>query len=151
MKYYSAEVFSLLFYIFMIVVLGSIKTSAAPRYKLPLDPEALYATFNNMYFDGSLPKNVAVVDHTTDQSFAGQPLEGETDHTLGTHWYKIYISPQYNTLADQEELSLFHEMCHVSIWEQRENEGKNYVDDHGPAWQGCMLGLAKRGAFHDIW
>ena len=111
--------------------------------------QALYDSYNAAYFNSQLPSVQVVLQ--TPPPIGNEELEGETIHAVGGHWYKIYISPKYNITGDQQAETVLHEMCHVKTWEDAEASGVSYDGGHGAPWQGCMLGLAKQGAFASIW
>jgi hypothetical protein len=118
-----------------------------------VSPAALYQTYNELYFDNKLPRKIEVLEE--DVPDTKEQLMGLTLHTVGTHYYKIYISPTFNYSANDEEESTLHEACHVKVWEDREEDGTASTadpkDSHGKAWQDCMKRLAKQDAFWSIW
>lgn len=141
----------------LVILCGSqLLSSPKPSKRFPVDPAALYQADNELYFNNELPKNVEVVAAEAPDAEVTFQKEhaydiAETEHTVGTHWYKMFISPTYNlTLTDERE-SVLHESCHIKEWEIYEKKGSSYGGGHGPEWQGCMLDLAKKGAFSDIW
>ena len=111
--------------------------------------QSLYDAYNAAYFNDQLPPILVVLQ--SPPPVGKEELEGETEHTVGSHWYKIFISPKYNITGDQQAETVLHEMCHVKVWEDAETSGVSYDGGHGAPWQGCMLGLAKQGAFASIW
>src|SRR5580692_10168123 len=82
---------------------------------------ALYQTYNELYFDNKLPKKIEILEEDVPDS--QEQLMGATFHTVGTHYYKMYISPTFNESQNEEEWTLMHEMCHTRVWEQKEEEG----------------------------
>ena len=116
-----------------------------------VSPQELYDADNLAYFDGQLPK-VEVVAENDPYVPIERKILGLTEHTPGTHYYKIYISPVYNVYLEDEMESTLHEACHVWTQEKEEKEGLPVVgDDHGLLWQNCMKMVAARDGFSTIW
>jgi SprT-like family len=101
-----------------------------------------YADVNEQYFLGQLPAEIHIqfVDYLTNDQ--GVPLMGWTlciaDHCT------IKLDKKQNPNERVAEFTLYHEMCHIDTL------GKD-LDIHGPKFQSCMLDLASRGLFHDLW
>ena len=132
--------------------LGAWAGTVAPKPSFSVSPATLYQTDNELYFDNALPKDVIVVAEEAPDSAPGHFYYGETSHSVGSHWYKMFVSPKHNTSVDLEEETVLHESCHIKIWEKHERMGTPYAgDEHGPEWQACMLDLAEQGAFKNIW
>ena len=130
----------------MIVLLAAFQ--AKPGFKV--DPNALYQSANEMYFNGELPKNVPVYAAESYDA-DGKKVIAITHHPIGTHQYEMELSPSLNPTLNYELFSIYHEACHISVMEEAENSNEPMPEPHGSRWQHCMLGLATRGAFHDIW
>ena len=104
----------------------------------PLD--RAYADFNLQYFLGRLPKkaNVLWADLTA-------------NNDMGLAWIdesgtvQIRIDRKMNPVERQADMTLLHEQCHIKL------VGKELSDLHGIEFQRCMVDLAERGAFHDLW
>lgn len=123
--------------------LGKISTpkgsSAKPK---PVTTSALlehvreqYVSYNEMWFDGKLPKDT-IFTLTPNTSF-----QAETDKVNGT--FVIRFNPKYNLVVSQIDLNLLHESCHIVTWDEDL--------DHGVRWVGCMRSLAARGALDRLW
>jgi len=136
-----------------VTLIIAILVQASPKkHHLSADPKSLFDYYNETYFLGQLP-NAEVVEEDIIDSKPNHVFMADTEHALGGHWYKIRISPTYNPTLNEEVLSISHESCHILIWERYEKEGKgaDYQENHGTAWQNCMLNLAEQGAFKDVW
>jgi hypothetical protein len=118
---------------------------------LPINPVALYQSDNELYFDNKLPKADVVGEEPPGDRSAGKVWLASTEHTPGSHYYKMYISPRYNPYWQDEEGSILHESCHIYVWEQVEARGGEYDDGHNEEWQDCMKSLALKNAFKSIW
>ena len=100
-----------------------------------------YRRFNEDLFYGGLPtKNIKIVP--TYLPTAMGELSGEDGQWV------IRIDKESNPIQRQAEMTLIHEMCHLSDKINGENEG---FDGHSYAWETCMENIAARGQFKDIW
>lgn len=129
---------------------------AATKHHFIVSPYTLYRADNELYFNNELPNNIEVIESEIpgaeiDFQKDGGIDVGDTAHQPGTHWYKIYISPTFNLTTTDERETVLHEACHVKMWEIAEKHELPYDGGHGPEWQACMLDLAKKGAFADLW
>src|ERR1700677_624109 len=113
------------------------RTADTPR-RLSLDPQSLFDTYNEIYFDNKLPKAIVVGEEPSGGHAPDEVLLGNTEHAVGSHWYKIQISPRYNVYKQDEEETVLHEMAHEYVWEQAEARGEAYDGNHGAEWQSCM-------------
>jgi len=114
-----------------------VKYSAAAR-KITGTAPVLSEKYNNdnrKWFRSKLPSNVKVYYGDADGNTAMVTPEGNT--------FYIEINPRYNS-PNQEMLSLFHEECHIAVWKENGTA-------HSLPFQECMLDLAQRGAFSDLW
>ena len=102
--------------------------------------DAWYAGYNHEYFQDELPKTTVITKELADDRFMAL-----TFYENGR--YHIALNPKYNFSNKIERENLLHESCHVRIFIEHEEE----FDDHGPKWQACMLELANKGAFKDLW
>lgn len=93
-----------------------------------------------MYFNQSLPADVVITHELKDDRFMGVSYRAG-----GKYW--IEINPKYEPSPKQSKAILLHEMCHIELW----TEGEDEPDDHGPKWQHCMHGLANMGAYESLW
>ncbi len=135
-----------------IIILSGQQKPRSPHFTV--SAAALYQTYNELYFDNKLPKKIEILEEDVPDS--KEQLMGATFHTVGTHYYKMYISPTFNESQNEEEWTLMHEQCHILVWEQKEEEGTAQIyaavgNRHGKIFQDCMLDLAKKGAFATIW
>src|ERR1700727_861417 len=87
-----------------------------------VSPQTLYDANNQIYFEGQLPK-VEVVAENDPYVPIERKILGMTEHSPGTHYYKIYISPVYNQYLEDEMGSVLHEECHIWTLEKEEKEG----------------------------
>jgi len=99
-----------------------------------------YDVFNEEYFSDQLPKDTFInwADLHEEHAMA------LTRHLGDGHWV-IRMDRGTNTTERVVEMTILHESCHVSVGPHAE------FDDHGSKFQNCMMGLALRGAFRDIW
>lgn len=151
----SQIVVLLLIVALVLLVLSFFQRIDAPKSNggLSINPAALYQTDNELYFDNKLPKDVIIVAEEAPDRLPGEEVFALTQHAAHTHWYKMYISPRMNFNGAIERFSIYHEACHIERWEARQAEGlpERVSNEHGSDWQRCMLSLAERGAFADIW
>lgn len=65
---------------------------------------------------------------------------------------QIVISRKMKYSTWMWKLILLHEMTHLDLYlsDKVDINGKE-IDHHGPSFNKAMLGLAKKGAFNDIW
>jgi predicted SprT family Zn-dependent metalloprotease len=110
------------------------------------DLKRQYASDNDEYFGGHLPKNTTVDYDENDPN-----LEGSTykDHDGNYH---ISFNPVYTNAGRTAQYVLLHEMCHVEVWDVESSDilnpgGKH---DHGRQWRSCMLRVDAEGAFRQI-
>jgi hypothetical protein len=111
--------------------------------------DAWYNSYNHQYFNGELPEagtlsppDVIIDFHLSDPKKLGITIFGEADGYIRMSFNPDYIKSQ-NTL----KMTMLHEQCHIELFV----EDIHTLDDHGPEWQACMLRLAEKGAFHDLW
>lgn len=96
----------------------------------------LYKTADRLYFDNKLPTDVIVYLDDADGNMGLTTAEGKT--------FRIDINPKLNPVSKEQELTLYHEMCHVAT------DGQD-LDPHGPHWIHCMHVLADEDVFDDLW
>lgn len=105
-----------------------------------------YKTYNRKYFHNQLPKDTKVYyeEELIDEGIRKQTY-GEMDWT-DKKAPEIRINPLLREQGWHSMilLTLLHEMAHVEKI-QRKLKGS----DHGKAWEGIMLRLAKQGAFSE--
>lgn len=124
-------------------------TLATPKPKLPLDPKPLFNLYNEIYFNGQLPKDRIEIETGEIISSDGSEIMAVTYVTNPLpHHYKIVISPRYNVADVTEELSLLHELCHVQIWDMN---FPDYTGGHNYLFQSCMKNLVDENAFEYVW
>lgn len=98
--------------------------------------QATYDSFNEEYFNNSLPKN-AVVDYGEyDDDFMA------TTQVISGNRFHIALNESYTGGARNARLTLLHEQCHIKTWGQDR-------DQHGKLWRSCMLQLDMAGAFRE--
>ena len=103
-----------------------------------------YRTLNDDYFYGGLPisKTTIVLGDLTAQDDTAM-IEIRDDGT-----WLITIDRGMHKTEKQAEMSLIHEMCHQEDFQGKANEG---LDGHSYAFQACMVSVAERGGFKDLW
>ena len=121
-------------------ILIAIMLLAASASAAPDGLDSWYAGYNHEYFQDELPKTVVITKTLNDDRFMAL-----TFYENGA--YHIALNPKYNFSTKIERENLLHEMCHIRIFVEHDEE----FEDHGPKWQACMLELAKKGAFADLW
>lgn len=102
--------------------------------------DSWFAGYNHAYFQDELPKDTEISHNLQDPRFMAV-----TFYDNGR--YHIAFNPAYNISGKTEQLNLIHEMCHIRVFVEQDEE----AEDHGPHFQRCMMDLAKQGAFKDIW
>lgn len=105
--------------------------------------QAYHENYNDLYFAGQLPKNVTIewgnLGYLNDMGLTTQRRDGS---------FLIVIDRGTNQTDKQALMTLLHEECHVEL---DYLERADSLDVHGPAFQGCMLRLAQKGAMKDLW
>jgi hypothetical protein len=158
MNYYSRNgdlmrLTMILGFVFATIIYLAPQERPRPSSHFTVSPAALYETYNELYFDNKLPKKIDILE--ADVPDSTEQLMGLTLHTVGTHYYKMYISPTFNDSEGQEEMTTLHEMCHQEVWEEKEANGTaaqaDPKDSHGVPFQNCMKRLARQDAFWNIW
>jgi hypothetical protein len=124
-------------------------TSVVKPADVDMDLTAWYNGYNQMYFNNELPKagtlsppDVIIDFHLRDPKKMGVTIFGEADGYI-----RMSFNPDYIKSEKTLRLTLLHEQCHIELFV----EDVHTLDDHGPEWQACMLRLAEKGAFHDLW
>jgi hypothetical protein len=105
-----------------------------------------FAYYNHKYFD-DMPVVVDVqYGDLTDNDQMGVTIP----RTGGG--YLIVIDQKTNPILKIADGTLVHEMCHVKLNSIKDLAvGSNELDNHGPSFQACMLDIAAKGGFKDIW
>ena len=111
-----------------------------------------FLEYNDQFFYGALAKNTTVIwkdlSEYSDMGRTEQRPDGS---------FVIMVDPKTHVYLQQARMTLFHEMCHeknlmninvVAGSTKKESEG---LDGHSGAFDSCMLDIAKRGAFKDLW
>lgn len=108
-----------------------VKRAVSPQCE---NPGAWYASYNETYFQNSLPKDT-IVDYAnhSDGVLAVTTFENGR--------FRISFNPAYAASAPVVHLFLLHEECHVKTW--------NEDAEHGPEWIACMRDLERQGAIDD--
>lgn len=133
------KIIIIIFFAMLAVQLFGAQSDAALR--------ANFEYFNEQWFDNKLPKDVLV--HYSDLTVEKEM--GVTD-LYANGAYVIRIDRKTNPIQKTADFTLLHEMCHVKIGMSSDlTIGKQGLDTHGPLFQSCMLDLAGRGAFKDLW
>jgi hypothetical protein len=120
----------------LLSVLLALNISGTPNVRLTHQ----YESYNDSYFDGTLPKDVVVYSENAEGNM------GLTDRCNGSS-FCIHLDPITNNTKPTESLTLLHEMCHVWV----ESSVGPQFDAHDAIWQGCMHRLANQNAFEGIW
>jgi SprT-like family len=105
--------------------------------------QAYHEGYNEKYFAGQLPSNVTV----TWGDLTAQDDMGQVQQRLDGS-FLIVIDRNTNQTDKQALLTMQHEECHVAV-DYVEQDAS--LDDHGPAFNACMLRLAERGAMKGLW
>lgn len=122
-----------------------IRAQINPKHK-PTEPRlsAAFQEYNHDYFHNELPPNTRIWMHDlTPQDWLGH-LEFDPFNQRWT----ISIDVEAHPTEKQAEMTLVHEMCHEWDHVHDINEGE---DGHNSAHEDCMLSVAKKGGFHDLW
>ena len=92
------------------------------------------------FFSGGLPVANIKVEwaNLNKENYLGQTVPYPLRH------YVIRIDRASNPVWRQARLTELHEECHVYQWETE-------AGGHGPKFDACMLMLAEKGAFKDLW
>jgi len=101
-----------------------------------------YDGYNEKYFNNELPKNVLISHNLHDDRFSALTEQYESG------FYHIEFNEKFNLSRREELFTLLHESCHIR--NMSSSQGDEF-DQHGVRWQQCMLSLANRGAFSDLW
>src|SRR5579885_360065 len=133
--------------IFGLALITSYLLGASPKYNLQND----FDYYNEQYFYGALPNNTKVIWSDLSRYNDMARMDKRPDGSV-----LISIDPRLNPDLREADMSLLHEMCHEKL-ELRINVPAGYtaiessLDPHGPAHEQCMIDLAERHAFHDLW
>jgi hypothetical protein len=120
----------------LLAILLSIHIAGTPNIRLTHQ----YESDNDSYFDGKLPKNVIVY---SDGAEGNMGLTNRCNDRA----FCIHINPELNPATPSEELTMFHEECHIEV----ETSFGPQFDAHGALWQRCMHRLANQGVFDTVW
>ena len=104
------------------------------------DLQTWYVASNRAYFSGRLPQNVTVSwGDLSEQHYVGHTIQ------RGDGSFLLLVDRRTNPTASEAYLTVFHEQCHLSLWNTDDFE------QHGPKFQSCMTQLALKGAFEELW
>lgn len=144
--------FGLMAHVLIFVLVFCVATKGfVSKTELPTDPKEMYNEINSIYYNNELPKDTIVTAGEDPKPREGVLIFGDTYHTIGTHRYRITISAKNNRVSAEELFTVYHETCHVKVWENKEKVNEVYDGGHNTDWQNCMLDLAQRGAFATLW
>lgn len=93
---------------------------------------------NARFFGGALPATAVYLSNQVEDDWIGET----TKDPNGV--FDIEIDEPLAPAVREQEWVLRHEMCHVATWGEKETA-------HGAAWQECMVTLANKGAFTNVW
>jgi hypothetical protein len=97
--------------------------------------KSFYSETNANYFNNELVQNPTITLSDLKDAM------GHTDiYESGT--VHIYIDRHSHPLEKEAEMTMAHEMCHLR---------SESPFDESEEFQGCMVDLAKRGAFKGLW
>lgn len=96
---------------------------------------------NAQYFGGGLNNAEVDLSDQKEDDWIGLTTP------CGDGKYCILINTRLAPAPREREWVEVHEMCHLYVYEKGTPESVS----HGPEWQACMLKLAEKGAFRDIW
>lgn len=102
-----------------------------------------FEDLNAAYFGGSLTKVEVDLSDQKEDDWIGLTTP------CGNGKYCILINAQLTPAPKEREWVLLHETCHVYVYINE--KGTPESDPHGQEWQSCMLNLAEKGAFKNIW
>ena len=131
--------------VLLLILAVMFSKTLAPAAMDPLD--AWYRGYNEVYFQNELPNTVYVTHDLIDDHFMA------TTDRLSNGMYHIAFNVKYGYtpipggVSVTELRNLLHEMCHVQLFMENDNE----FSDHGPHWQACMYKLARMRAFEGVW
>jgi SprT-like family len=115
----------------------------SPKHKTAGEPlsnkqlQSWYDGLNEEYFYNRLPRAAVTWGDLT--------LLGDMGITMREDKrFRIIIDRTTNPTRKTAEETVAHELCHVATWEIEST-------DHGQKFQTCMVNLADRGAFENIW
>jgi hypothetical protein len=111
-------------------------SSASTTYEPTIEKlKAFYAETNRTYFNNELDQNTRITIFNSKEAMGHTDVDADgTPH--------IYIDKDSHPIEKEAEMTLAHEMCHLK-------SGSAF--DESEEFQGCMIDLAKRGAFKGIW
>lgn len=98
-----------------------------------------YKEFNKTQFNNKLPANIGFTWTYNPDYRAVTELD-----SIG---FVIKFNPIYNNSLSDMDMHLYHEMCHVSVYQTDPNQ----FISHGKLFQDCMKHLAQQDAFKQIW
>lgn len=111
-----------------------------------------FLEYNERYFYGALPQSTTVswadLSEWSDMGRTNRRADGS---------FIIQVDPKLHAVLKQAQMTLLHEMCHeknllninvIAGTTKVESEG---LDSHAYAFDSCMLDIAKKGAFKDLW
>lgn len=107
--------------------------------------DALYATFNTKYFGGKLPptsvkwSKLLPRGQFAEYRFLFLRDKGKRVRVYGAIILATWMKPWRGIM----EMTLLHEMLHVKLGDQKEEHSKEF-------YRG-MRGLARKGAFDELW
>lgn len=120
----------------LMILCGVKRLFASESYAPTVDKlKTFYAETNRTYFNNELDQNARIT------IFDSKEVMGHTD-VDGDGTVHIYIDRASHPIEKEAEMTLAHEMCHL-------RSGSSF--DESDEFQGCMIDLAKRGAFKGIW
>ncbi len=95
---------------------------------------------NHMHFLDQLPPiGIVIVNRMTASGLGAMGYTHCIDGDIKQ--CTIYLSKEQNASERTMIFTLFHETCHVVT----------IGDGHGSKWQSCMVRLATKGAFENVW
>jgi predicted SprT family Zn-dependent metalloprotease len=99
-----------------------------------IELQEMYKNNNKKYFSSKLPNKVIIRYGGSDE------YTGFTSYENGV--FIIEINPKHNLTPNQTELTLIHEMCHVSSYPE--------FDDHGRKFMAELHRLMNAGVFDKL-
>jgi len=107
----------------------------------------VYQADNVMYFGARLPDVRVLVSDEVDNDPRTADI-ARTDILYGpTKKFQITVFTHWAPANKTQEEALKHEECHILLEENDIVE----LNQHGSLWQMCMLNLAEKGAFSELW
>lgn len=131
-------------WLWLVILIGILLLAGAVASKgVGRSPELMqfYSSTNTNYFNGTLPQVLVLLDDTENPANLGET------NPCGEHCYVISVFSYWVPDANEQKMTVLHEMCHIYLDEESVQE----LTAHGPKFKACMRKLASEGAFDSLW